>query len=85
MTSTLHSQTKSVYPLLIQSFPEIPRAQHETLWFGISDHDKTKQNKLPCFIDRYGEKLLKGHHLGKILRLANHKQSFYLIGPCAIL
>jgi hypothetical protein len=36
--------------------------------------NKTKQNKLSCFIDRYGEKLLKGHDLGKILRLANQKQ-----------
>jgi hypothetical protein len=30
-------------PLLIESFPKIPRAWHEASWFGRSQHDK--QNK----------------------------------------
>ncbi len=31
---------------------KIPRAHREALWCGTSQCDKTKQNKLPCFIDR---------------------------------
>jgi hypothetical protein len=38
-------------PLVIESFPKIPRVQHEAPWFGRSQPDK--QNKLPCYIDRY--------------------------------
>jgi hypothetical protein len=38
-------------PLVIESFPKISRVQHEAPWFGRSQRDK--QNKLPCFIDRY--------------------------------
>jgi hypothetical protein len=30
----------------IQSFLKIPRVWHETLWFGKSLHDKTKQTTL---------------------------------------
>jgi hypothetical protein len=75
MTSTLQFQTVSNQVSVPSTHPKFSRntkAQHETSWFGRSDHDK--QNKLSCFIDRYGEKLLKGHDLGKILRLANQKQ-----------
>jgi hypothetical protein len=35
-----------------QSLLKTPREWHEVLWFRRSQLDKTKQNKLPCFIDR---------------------------------
>jgi len=43
----------------IQSFLKIPRVWHEAPWFGKSLHDKTKQNKLPCFIDRFKTTLVQ--------------------------
>jgi hypothetical protein len=40
-------------PLLVESCPKTPRTQSETSWFGGSHNYKTKQNKLPSFIDRF--------------------------------
>jgi len=46
-------------PLLIESFPpKIPRARHGTPWFGSSQRNKARQNKLPCFINRCSENSL---------------------------
>ncbi len=39
-------------PLLVQSFPKTPRTRSEACWFSGSHNYKTKQNKLPSFIDR---------------------------------
>ncbi len=39
-------------PLLVKSFPKKPRARPEASRFGGSHKYKTKQTKLPCFIDR---------------------------------
>jgi hypothetical protein len=33
----------------MESFLNIPRVQHEGPWFGRSQYDVRKQNKLPCF------------------------------------
>ncbi len=33
-------------PVLIESFPKLPRVWHEAPWFGKSQHDKIKQNVL---------------------------------------
>jgi hypothetical protein len=41
--------------LLLESSPKTPRTQSEASWFGGSHkykQNKTKQNKLPSFIDR---------------------------------
>jgi hypothetical protein len=42
-------------PLLVESFPKTPRTWSEASRFSGSHNYKTKQNKLPCFIDRYLE------------------------------
>jgi len=39
-------------PLFLESFPKRPRTQSDASSFGGADKYKTKQNKLPCFIDR---------------------------------
>jgi len=39
-------------PLLVESFPKTPRTQSEASQIGGSHNYKTKQNKLPSFIDR---------------------------------
>jgi hypothetical protein len=40
-------------PLLIESFPKTPTTQSEASQCSGSHNYKTKQNKLPSFIDRY--------------------------------
>jgi hypothetical protein len=40
-------------PLLVESFPKPPRTQFEASWLCGSHNYKTKQNKLPSFIDRF--------------------------------
>jgi hypothetical protein len=37
--------------LLVESFPKTPRTQSKVSQFGGSHNYKTKQNKLPSFID----------------------------------
>jgi hypothetical protein len=39
-------------PLLVERIPKTPRTQSETSQIGGSHNYKTKQNKLPSFIDR---------------------------------
>ncbi len=39
-------------PLLLENFPKRPRTRAEASWFDGSHKYKTKQNKLPSFIDR---------------------------------
>jgi hypothetical protein len=39
-------------PILVESFPKTPRTRSEAFWFSASHNYKTKQNKLPSFIDR---------------------------------
>jgi hypothetical protein len=45
-------------PLLIESFPKIPRTWSEAPCCGESHKNKTKQNKLPCFIDRWQNEIV---------------------------
>jgi hypothetical protein len=46
-------EPKPMHPsLLVKSFPKIPRRRSEASQFGGSHNYKTKQNKLPSFIDR---------------------------------
>jgi hypothetical protein len=38
---------------IINSFLKTPRVRREAPWFGRSQGDKTKQNRLACFIERF--------------------------------
>ncbi len=46
-------QNQAHAPLVIESFPKTPRIRSEASQFGGSHNYKTKQNKLPSFIDRW--------------------------------
>jgi hypothetical protein len=39
-------------PLIVESFPKTPRTRFEASQFGGSHNYKTRQNKLPSFIDK---------------------------------
>jgi hypothetical protein len=60
-------------PLLVKSFPKTPRTQSEASWFGVSHIFKTKQNKLPSFIDRLLFTCCSIAIDGSILSLSNKK------------
>jgi len=45
-------EPKAHAPLLVESFPKSPRTRSEASQFSGSHNYKTKQNKLPSFIDR---------------------------------
>ncbi len=57
LISTKQNKTNylpSIYAtVLVESFPKTPRTWSEASWFGGSHIYKTKQNKLPSFIDRW--------------------------------
>jgi hypothetical protein len=44
--------TKPMHPLIVESFKKTPRTGSEVSQFGGSHIYKTKQYKLPSFIDR---------------------------------
>jgi len=46
-----HYETNLMYPLLIKTFPTIPRAWRKALWFERSQSGK--QNKQTTFLNRY--------------------------------
>jgi hypothetical protein len=57
---------------------KIPRAQHEVSWFERSQHDKTKQNNLSCFIDRWQFLVFKLFVFWNFLYRETHSQIFPL-------
>jgi hypothetical protein len=57
-------------PLLIEIFPKTPRTPNEASWFCGSHNYKTKQNKLPSFIER----LVLGFVVSKEGRQPNPKK-----------
>jgi hypothetical protein len=48
------SWNQAYTPLLLKSFPKIPRTRSETHQFGGSHSYNTKQNKLPRFTHTFG-------------------------------
>ncbi len=50
--SSKQSQTKSVHSKSLKAFWKYQ--EHSNKCHGLGDLSLTKQNKLPCFIDRYG-------------------------------
>jgi len=55
--------------LLVKSFPKTPRTQSEASRFGGTHNYKTKQNKLPSFIEIDGSWLFHTNTLSSAFRL----------------